>query len=155
MVDKNTIADKNIAPGSKTNGSGSKTNGSGSKTNGSGSKTEASTGKVTGRNILYYFGLFCLMFCILLVIYYFIGTLNRYSFNLDKLNDDFTRGTASKLHLSEDSGFDRNDYIDVEYNIRTADGSADCRIHGRANKDGLKYVRTKGRSDICEDLKKN
>ena len=51
MVDKNTIADKNIAPGSKTNGSGS--------------KTEASTGKVTVMNIVYYIGLFCLMSCIL------------------------------------------------------------------------------------------
>ena len=137
------------------NGSDSKTNGSsnGSKTNGS--KTNGSSNKLTGKTVLYYIGLLLFICCILLIIYNFKDTLNLMSFNLDKLNDNFDRDIMTKLHLSDDYGFDRNDYINVEYNIRTSDGSADCRIHGRANKDGLKYVRTRGSSDICQDLKTN
>ena len=140
--------------GTKSNGSngsnGTKSNGT--KSNGSNGNVSS---KLTGKTVLYYIGLLLFVCCILLIIYYFIGTLNRLSFNLSKLNDDFSRSTMSKLHLSDDYGLDRNDYINVEYNIRTADGSADCRIHGRANKDGIKYVRTKGSSDICQDLKIN
>ena len=134
-----------------TNGNG--TNGNGTKS-ANGAKSNGSS-KLTGKTVLYYIGLLLFVCCILLIIYYFIGTLNRLSFNLDKLNDDFSRSITSKLHLTDDYGLDRNDYINVEYNIRTGDGTADCRIHGRANKDGLKYVRTKGSSDTCQGLKTN
>jgi hypothetical protein len=140
--------------GKSTNGAKS-ANGTKSASSNDTNSSNGTSNKLTGRNVLYYFGLLLLVCCILLITYYLKSTLNLWSFNLDKLNDDFSRSMTSKLHLTDDYGLDRNDYINVEYDIRTSDGTADCRIHGRANKDGLKYIRTKGSSDICQGLKTN
>jgi len=164
MVDATTNGD---SPGN-SKGNGGKSNGG--KVNGGESNGGKSEGNKTGDDVWFKFildkdsikgsqvftfiGLSFLVLAVLLFLYYMKGLLGRIFFSFDKLGDEFKQSTMYSLNMpgSDDYGLKRKDYIDFDYYIRTSDGSADCEINGKYDKDGLRYVEAYGTGDVCDNL---
>jgi hypothetical protein len=105
------------------------------------------------REIGNYFGIFLLVLCVLLFIYYLKDLIMKSFFNFKDIGSNFKQGSLYGFTRSgSDLGLKRNDYLDIDLVIRTDDASGDCDISGRYNKDGLEYIEADGTGDLCNSL---